>query len=102
MSNAQQYWKMKKKLLFFLISFIYLCQIYGQVYSELNNTPKDSTEYNFLLPIFGKKVHALGFDLPYSAGISVNYLTQKSNNQYSHCICIYTDNPFEDSKKSVC
>lgn len=79
MSNAQQYWKMKKKLLFFLISFIYLCQIYGQVYSELNNTPKDSTEYNFLLPIFGKKVHALGFDLPYSAGISVNYLTQKSN-----------------------
>lgn len=51
----------------------------SQVYSELNNKPKDSLEYNNLLPIFGKKVKALGFDLPHSAGISVNYLWQKSD-----------------------
>lgn len=51
----------------------------AQVYSELTNKQNDSLEYDKLLPIFGKKVKALGFDLPYSAGISVNYLYQNSD-----------------------
>ena len=51
----------------------------AQVYSELTDQPIDTLDYNYLLPIFGKKVKALGFDLPYSAGISVNYLYQKSD-----------------------
>ena len=31
------------------------------------------------MPIYGKKVKELGFDLPFSAGLSINYLWQKSD-----------------------
>lgn len=37
-----------------------------------------TTPYPYALPIWGEKATALGFDLPYSAGLSVNYLTQES------------------------
>lgn len=37
-----------------------------------------ATPYPYALPIWGAKATALGFDLPYSAGLSVNYLTQES------------------------
>ncbi|MCK5776548.1 MAG: hypothetical protein KAH25_10240, partial [Bacteroidales bacterium] len=32
-----------------------------------------------MLPIWGAKTHALGFDLPKPAGLSLNYLWQKSD-----------------------
>lgn len=59
-------------------SFI-ITTISSQVYSDLKEEPQDSINYNHLLPIFGKKVMAKGFDLPHSAGLSVNYLWQKSD-----------------------
>jgi len=34
--------------------------------------------YPYLLPVWGKQASALGYDLPYSAGVSLNYLTQES------------------------
>ena len=37
-----------------------------------------STPYPYALPIWGAKVTALGFDIPYSAGLGVNCLTQES------------------------
>src|SRR6476659_11322868 len=37
------------------------------------------TEYPYLLPIWGKKVTKLGYNLPYSAGLGVNYVWQKSD-----------------------
>jgi hypothetical protein len=43
---------------------------------------KDSIEkkqYPYVLPIWGKKATAKGFQLPYSAGIGVNYLWQESD-----------------------
>jgi hypothetical protein len=36
-------------------------------------------DYPYMLPILGKKVAALGYDLPYSAGLGVNVLWQKSD-----------------------
>ena len=36
------------------------------------------TEYPYTLPIWGKKVTKLGYDLPYSAGINLNYFWQES------------------------
>ncbi len=69
----------KKATLSILVILSFIYQSYAQVYSELNTKDRDSIEYNYLLPIFGKKTAALGFDLPYSAGLGVNYLTQKSN-----------------------
>ena len=37
------------------------------------------TEYPYVLPIWGAKATKRGFDLPYSAGIGLNYLAQKSD-----------------------
>ncbi len=60
---------------------------YGQVYSDKvvgkkNADVIDSLKaapYPYALPIYGKKAAALGFNLPYSAGIGVNYLWQQSD-----------------------
>ena len=38
-----------------------------------------STEYPYALPILGAKAAARGYDLPYSAGIGINYLWQESS-----------------------
>jgi hypothetical protein len=62
-------------------------QTFGQVYTnkivgKSNEELKDSLkvkEYPYALPIWGKKVAQKGFDLPYSAGISVNYFWQESD-----------------------
>ena len=64
-----------------------ITQTYSQVYSnkivgEKNEALKDSIEakpYKYKLPIWGAKAAARGFDLPYSAGVSVNYFTQESS-----------------------
>ena len=41
---------------------------------SLENTP-----YDYILPILGKKAAKAGFNLPYSAGVGVNYLWQQSD-----------------------
>jgi len=71
-------------LLFALTLFQYS---HGQVYTnkevgKKNQQAVDSlkaTEYPFVLPIWGAKAAKLGFDLPYSAGIGVNYIWQESD-----------------------
>ncbi len=60
-----------------------LAQVYsnkevGKKNTELIDSLK-KTEYPYSLPIWGKKVTKLGYDLPYSAGIGVNYFWQKSD-----------------------
>lgn len=37
-----------------------------------------ATPYPYALPIWGDKATALGFDLPYSAGLGINYFSQES------------------------
>ena len=59
---------------------------YSQVFSnkevgKKNETLADSlknTEYPFSLPIWGDKVTKAGYDLPYPAGLSVQYFWQES------------------------
>jgi hypothetical protein len=61
-------------------------QVNAQVYSNKvvggkNEVLKDSlktTEYPYALPILGAKVAARGYDLPYSAGVGLNFLWQES------------------------
>lgn len=63
----------------------------GQVYSDKvvgksNAALIDSlktAEYPYVLPILGKKATEKGFQLPYSAGVSVNYFWSKSDIQIS-------------------
>ena len=60
--------------------------LHAQVYTnkpigEKQNALVDSlktTPYPYALPIWGEKAAALGFDLPYSAGLGVNYFSQES------------------------
>jgi len=75
-----------KKLLFLILSLGLFTQAFGQVSSnkvvgKKNEALIDSLkkkEYPYALPIWGAKVAAMGYDLPYSAGVSLNYFTQTS------------------------
>jgi hypothetical protein len=77
---------MRKSILFTVFILAFAGGSYTQVYTnkivgEKNAALKDSIEketYPYLLPIWGKKVTEKGFLLPYSAGLSVNYLWQES------------------------
>lgn len=78
---------LKNLLLFTALTACVFNQTFGQVYSdkvvgEKNEVLKDSivvNPYPYKLPIWGAKVAAKGYDLPYSAGVSVNYFTQESS-----------------------
>lgn len=76
---------MKKHILLFLLGTSCIMGN-AQVFSDRSNLQKQDSiekaktkEYPYLLPILGKKATAAGFDLPYSAGVGVNYLYQKSD-----------------------
>ena len=72
-----------------LCAIFLLCTLHGQtqVFSnkevgkkntELIDSLKKS-EYPYALPIWGKKVTRMGYDLPYPSGISVQYFRQQSD-----------------------
>jgi hypothetical protein len=76
---------LRKSFLIFLLailSSIAFSQVYtNKEVGKKNEAAIDSlknSEYPFLLPIWGKKVTKLGYNLPYSAGVGINYLWQKS------------------------
>src|SRR5687767_8308641 len=71
----------------FLLAACLITTSFAQVYSnkevgkknaELADSIKKS-DYPYILPIWGAKAAKLGFNLPYSAGLSVQYLWQKSD-----------------------
>lgn len=78
---------MKGRLLCLMIVLFFLNSIHGQVYTDVvvgdrNAELKDSiqrSEYPYTLPIWGAKASALGYNLPYSAGLGINFVTQKSD-----------------------
>jgi hypothetical protein len=78
---------MKLHLLFAFFFLGIVSQSLGQVYSnkiagKKNVTLSDSIKtkpYPYILPIWGAKVAAKGFDLPYSAGFNLNYVWQQSD-----------------------
>ena len=73
-----------------LLVVCYLClstKMFAQVYSDkvvgdrnaaLSDSLK-SSKYPYVLPIWGAKATERGFDLPYSAGLNINYLWQESD-----------------------
>jgi len=70
-----------------VLSLFLLPQATGQVYSNKVVGAKNaehidsikSKSYPYIFPIWGSKVAAKGFDLPYSAGLSLNYVWQQSD-----------------------
>jgi hypothetical protein len=73
---------MKNILFVVLFSFCFLNNSFGQAYSEQGLEKSDSLmnlEYPYILPIYGAQAYKLGYKLPYSAGVGVNYFWQNSD-----------------------
>lgn len=79
-------------------------QTRGQVYTNKvvgakNEALKDSIiakPYPYSLPIWGAKAAARGYDLPYSAGLGVNYLWQQSDLIISDLFVGFNNGPMYD------
>ncbi|WP_281227189.1 hypothetical protein [Flavobacterium aquiphilum] len=69
--------------LFLLVNGVCFSQVYtNKVVGKKNSALLDSlkvVEYPYVLPIWGEKATQKGFQLPYSAGLSLNYFWQKSD-----------------------
>jgi hypothetical protein len=78
---------MKKLLLSCLLFMVIPFTLHAQVYSNKEVGKKNAeaidslknSEYPYSLPIWGAKATKAGFNLPYSAGLSVQYIWQKSD-----------------------
>jgi hypothetical protein len=78
---------MKRFLLSNLIIVLFALSASSQVFTNRQVAPKkldgldslNSLKYPYVLPILGQKATNAGFDLPYSAGISINYFVQTSD-----------------------
>jgi hypothetical protein len=92
-----------------LIAFtvLYCCLLItstGQVYTNKvvgakNEALKDSIiakPYPYALPIWGAKVAARGYDLPYSAGLGVNYFWQESDLLIDNLFVGFNNGPMYD------
>jgi len=77
----------KKIIVYLVFTLCVLSPAAAQVYSDKvvgkkNASLSDSIKvkpYPYALPIWGQKVTAMGYDLPYSAGLSINYFWQESD-----------------------
>jgi hypothetical protein len=95
--------------LFTLFFLLLVVRVAGQVYSNMevgkkNQAAIDSikkSEYPYALPIWGKKATKLGFNLPYSAGIGINYLWQKSDLIIDNLQVGFNNNPPYDISQIV-
>lgn len=94
-----------------IVILVFACQraLYAQVYSnkevgkkqeQLIDSLKNS-EYPYSLPILGKKATKAGFNLPYSAGINVNYLWQESDLIIENLQLGFNHGPMKDISEIV-
>jgi hypothetical protein len=92
---------MKKNLLILFLLMSMVSQLTAQVYSNKEVGKKNvvlidslkSTEYPYALPIWGAKAAKMGFNLPYSAGLGINYLWQESDLVLSDLMVGFNNGP---------
>jgi len=92
---------MKKTLMTVVLGLALAGSVEAQVYTNKPVGAKSeplvdslkTTPYPYALPIWGEKAAALGFDLPYSAGLSVNYLTQESELVLQNLVVGFNNGP---------
>src|SRR5688572_19976974 len=89
----------------FLISMATNAQVYsnkevGKKNAELADSLKNS-EYQYSLPILRKKAHKAGYNLPYSAGIGINYIWQKSDLVIENLKIGFNNGPMYDLNEVV-
>ena len=81
------------------------CQVYsdkvvGKKHADLADSLK-SAEYPYILPILGDAATKRGFDLPYSAGLGINYLWQESDLVIENLQVGFNNNPMHDLSEIV-
>jgi hypothetical protein len=100
---------MKKYLVIALFFPIAFNQLFAQVYTNKevgakNESLVDSlkkSEYPYVLPIWGEKAAKKGFNLPYSAGLGVNYLWQQSDLIIDNLFVGFNNGPMYDLDEIV-
>ena len=100
---------MKNIFFLFIIGFLFMGKTFGQVYTnkpvgEKNEALVDSlkeTEYPYALPILGAKAAKRGYDLPYSAGVGINYLYQKSDLIIEDLFVGFNNGPMYDLEEII-
>ena len=100
---------MKSLLAFTVIFFCLMGNTKAQVYSnkvvgKKNESLIDSIKvkpYPYALPIWGEKVTAMGFDLPYSAGLGINYFWQESDLIISDLMVGFNNGPMYNLEEIV-
>jgi hypothetical protein len=100
---------MKKLVTIMVLTLAISGLMFGQVYSDKvvgqkNLALKDSIKskpYPYALPIWGEKVTAMGYDLPYSAGLGVNYFWQESDILISDLLVGFNNGPMYDISEIV-
>jgi hypothetical protein len=99
-----------KKLFFTLfLALLVISQTVAQVYTNKvvgakNEELIDSIKhkpYPYILPIWGAKVAEKGFDLPYSAGLGINYLWQESDLIIENLMVGFNNGPLYDLDEIV-
>jgi hypothetical protein len=100
---------MKKNLLLLIVVVASINQLVAQVYTNKEVGAKNQqlidslklTEYPYALPILGAKATKAGFNLPYSAGLGVNYLWQKSDLIIEDLLVGFNNGPMYDLDEIV-
>jgi hypothetical protein len=100
---------MRNLIAVLLLMFCLVSQTFGQVYTnkvvgKKNEALKDSIiakPYPYSLPIWGAKATAKGYDLPYSAGLGVNYLWQESHLIIEDLMVGFNNGPMYDLDEIV-
>ena len=100
---------MKKIIVYLVFTLCVLSPAAAQVYSDKvvgkkNAALNDSIKvkpYPYALPIWGEKVTAMGYDLPYSAGLSINYFWQESDIIISDLLVGFNNGPMYDIAEIV-
>lgn len=99
-----------KKTFYISITILFLSgQLSAQVYTNKvvgakNQTYADSIkemEYPYSLPILGAKAAKAGYDLPYSAGLGINYFSQESSLIISDLLVGFNNGPLYDLDEIV-
>lgn len=82
------------------IGQVYTDKVVGEKHKELSDSIK-LNPYPYALPIWGAKATEKGFDLPYSAGISVNYFWQQSDLLISDLYVGFNNGPMYDLNEVI-
>ncbi len=99
-----------KKQPFLIFAMLFMvattnAQVYtNKVVGAKNEAYKDSLkaiDYPYALPILGAKAAARGYDLPYSAGLGVNYLWQESDLIIENLFVGFNNGPMYDLDEIV-